>query len=593
MFERCVSCHHPSGSAPFTLLAYEDVRKRAQLIEAATQGRFMPPWQPEPGDSAFAGERRLTEQQIDTISRWVAQGAPEGNRADLPPLPQLSDGWQLGEPDLVVAMSQPYALQAEGTDVWRNFVIPIPVSEARYVKTVELRPGTARFVHHALMAVDETRSSRHRDDEDAELGFDGMDMGEAHMPEGSLLGWTPGMQPFPGIEGSAWRLRPGTDLVLQLHMVPSGKRELVNPVVGFHFAAASGVGAPTYAFMLGADDVLDIPAGQRDFVVEDTMELPVDVEALAVYPHAHYLGKTIAGSARLPDGSTRRLLQIGDWNFKWQDVYRYAQPLSLPKGTKVSMRWSFDNSAENVRNPSHPPKRVRAGQRSSDEMAHLQVQVRLRSFADRLVLEEAYFRHLLGKNPHNARTLYGLAGALKDQRRWAEAASQYRAALAIQPGHVSSHINLGAVLMEQGQLSVAIRHFREAVRVAPDSAGAHYNLGIAFGSKGQAAEAIRHYREAIRYGPDFGEAHNNLGQALGSLGQLGEAMPHLRAAVRLIPDSAETHNNLGTGLWFQGNAEEAISQFRRALEIDPAHVSARENLNAALKKAAPATRMRP
>jgi len=601
MFERCAACHYPGGAAPFSVLDYENVRKRARLIVSATQRRVMPPWLPEPGYGEFAGERRLTQEQTDTIQRWVDQGMLEGNRADLPPLPQFSEGWRLGEPDLVVKMPRAYTLQAGGADVWRNFVIPVPVLETRYVKTVELRPGSARFVHHALMAIDEMRSSRRRDEQDAELGFEGMDMGDVHMPDGSLLGWTPGMLPFPGIEGMAWRLRRGTDLVLQLHMMPAEKPEIVDPAIGFHFAETPGVGSPAYVLMLDADDQIDIPAGEKDFVVTDTIELPVDVEVLVVYPHAHYLGKSIAAWATLPDGTIRWLIRIDRWDFKWQDVYRYAQPISLPKGTTVSMRWSYDNSGDSPHPPLSsegkglgrgvPPERVVAGNRSSDEMAHLQLQVRLRSPGDRAVLQESHYRHLVRKNPRNARFLYGLAGALKDQGRFADAARQYRAALAIEPGHVAAHINLGAVLMEQEQADEAISHLRAAVRLEPDSAGAHYNLAIAFAYRGRLDDAIRHYREALRCEPEFGEAHNNLGQLLGAQGRLEEAILHFREAMRLLPDSAEIHNNLGAGLWRQGTLEEAISHFRRALEIEPGHANARENLSFALEKAASAGRV--
>src|SRR5262249_12696643 len=178
------------------------------------------PWLPEPGYGEFAGNRRLTAGQIETIRAWVEQGMHEGNRADLPPAPARADGWQLGEPDLIVTMPVPYTLPAGNTGILRNFVIPIPVSETRLVKTIELRPGSARFVHHALMAIDETPSSRRLDGQDPGLGFAGMDlMGEAHMPDGSLLGWSPGMLPFPGIPGMTWRVQRSTALVHDIHML--------------------------------------------------------------------------------------------------------------------------------------------------------------------------------------------------------------------------------------------------------------------------------------------------------------------------------------------------------------------------------------
>src|SRR5260221_10906391 len=170
------------------------------------------------------------------------------------------------------------------------------------------------------------------------------------------------------------------------------------------------------------------------------------------------------------------------------------------------MQWSYDNSGDRahevgsaLRHPhsSHPPTRVVAGNRSTNEMAHLLVQVRLRSHEDRMVLNEAYFRHLVRKRPDRARVLYGLASALKDQGRWAEAASQYRATLAIEPGHLLAHNNLGAVLMEQGHTDEAVTHFRAALQLDPDFSGAHYNLAIALGSQGRVDEAIRQYCNAL------------------------------------------------------------------------------------------------
>ena len=187
------------------------------------------------------------------------------------------------------------------------------------------------------------------------------------MPDGHLLGWTPGMFPFAGIEGSPWRLDPGTDLVLQLHLLPSAAPVELQPSVGFFFADAPAAGPPMYLVRLDADYALDIPAGESDFVVTESVELPVDVTVHAVYPHAQLLGKAIEGWATLPDGTRQWLIKIDQWDFAWQDVYRLATPLPLPAGTTVNMRFSYDNSAANPRNPNSPPQRVTAGNRSSDE----------------------------------------------------------------------------------------------------------------------------------------------------------------------------------------------------------------------------------
>ena len=160
IFEHCAVCHRPGESAPFSLLSYRDVKKRAGQIAKVTADRYMPPWLPEPGFGRFVGQRRLSESQVDAIGRWVAQGAVQGDPSDLPPTPQPTSGWQIGEPDLVVQMPAPYVLPPQGANVFRNFVIGVPVNQHRYVKAVELRPGNKKIVHHAVMQIDRTSYSR-------------------------------------------------------------------------------------------------------------------------------------------------------------------------------------------------------------------------------------------------------------------------------------------------------------------------------------------------------------------------------------------------------------------------------------------------
>jgi tetratricopeptide (TPR) repeat protein len=553
VFRSCAPCHHPGESAPFSMLDYRQVRQRARAIVTATERRIMPPWLPAPGYGEFAGERRLTDAEIHTLRRWEEQGAPEGDPADLPAFPHFTDNWRLGEPDLVVKPSKPYTLSPGGADVWRNFVIPVPVSAPRFVKTVELHPGSARFVHHALMGVDPTRSSRRRDETDADAGFDGMDMGDAQAPDGHLLGWTPGMAPFPGVEGKAWRLEAGDDLVLQLHLLPTGKPETVEPRVGLYFAKAPPSGPPMYLLRLDADHAIDIPPGEKRFVVTDSFELPVDLDVLAIYPHAHFLAKEVQGVAKLPNGREQWLIRIDDWDFKWQDVYRYRSPISLPRGTTIAMRFSYDNSADNPRNPSRPAKRVVAGLRSTDEMAHLQLQVQPHSGEDLLTLREAQYRIAVRKTPHDVWVHYELANVLRDRGRIQDAVASYRAALQVDARHAPTRNNLGVLLADEGQLG----------------------------------EAIREYRQALAAEPAFADAHFNLGNALRAAGRLDEAIVHYRESLRLEPSSVDARNNLGATLGAQGRMEEAIREFREALKIEPDHVNARENLRKALEASRP------
>ena len=440
------------------------------------------------------------------------------------------------------------------------------------------------------MAVDDTSSSRRREAEEteqpAEPGFSGMEMGLAFMPDGHLMGWTPGMAPNPGIDGLAWRLDPGTDFVVQLHMLPSGRPEPVAPMAGFHFADAPPSGPPLYLIRLDADHLLDIPPGDAAFVVTDEVTLPIDVELHAVYPHAHYLAKSMEGKATLPDGAERWLIRIDDWDFNWQDVYRVREPYVLPAGTTLSMRFTYDNSADNPRNPSDPPRHVRAGNQSSDEMAHLQLQVRPRRAADLVLLRESLYRHAITRNPANPWSYYELGNALLEQDRVDEAAQQYLAGLAADPTHVASRASLGAVRERQGRLEEAAAEFRTAVELDPGYAPGHYNLGSVRLAQGRLEEAVSHLRETLALEPYHAAAHANLGHALRELGRLDEAVTHHREALRLRPGSAEAHNNLGSALAVSGLLDEAIEHFQSALRLQPDHIEARQNLELAYEIAA-------
>jgi Flp pilus assembly protein TadD len=581
LHEHCVACHHPDGIGQFSLLSYDDVRPWARGIRQQVMTRQMPPWKPVAGYGRFLEERTLTDAEVETIRRWVDVGAPEGDRSDLPPPPPPRDGWELGQPDLVVTMDETYTLPAGNEDVFRNFVIPIPVTETRYVRTLELHPGAPSTVHHAIMAIDETSTSRRRDAGDEAPGFEGMDMGLAYMPDGHLVGWTPGMSPFPGIEGAPWRLDPGTDLVLQLHLLPSQEPVDLKATVGFFFDNGPAEGAPMHVIRLDADHELDIPPGERDFVVTDAVELPVDVTVHAVYPHAHLIGKSTEGWAILPDGSREWLIKIDDWDFAWQDIYRLATPLQLPAGTTLHMRFSYDNSETNPSNPSSPPQRVTAGNRSSDEMAHLQLQVQPESAETLPKLEQALYRRAIERNPANPWSHRGLGNALRDDGRLDDAVSAYEAGLRVDPEHAPSHLDLGAVLTQLGQVELAVLHFEEAVRFDPDSADAFYDLGTALILAGRPEQGIAPLQEAVRLEPGLADAHTNLGQALLSVGRTEEAVGQLEQSVQLRPDSAKAHNNLGAALGTLGRFEEAVGHFQRVLAIDPTDTQARENLELA------------
>src|SRR5262245_18560790 len=299
----CAPCHRPGEAGPFSLLSYADVKKRAAQIVEVTGSRYMPPWPPEPGYGEFVGARRLHDEDVALLQRWLDAGTPEGDPADAPEPPRFSEGWQLGPPDLVLELERSFDVPAEGTDVFHNFVLPVDVTRPRYVRAMELRPGDKRVVHHANVLVDRTGSARRQDARDPEPGFAGMDVeleSDSFEPDSHFLFWKPGTAAVAEPEDMAWRVAPGTDLVLNLHLQPSGKPETIRPAVGLYFTDRAPTRFPMLV-QLEHDGALDIAPESKDFVVTDDYVLPVDVELLGVYPHAHYLGHDVQGWATLPD----------------------------------------------------------------------------------------------------------------------------------------------------------------------------------------------------------------------------------------------------------------------------------------------------
>ena len=378
LYKNCSSCHRPGEVAPFALLTYDDAAKRARQIAAVTQARFMPPWKAEPGYGHFLNERRLTDQQIATLRDWASNGAPEGDASQKPAPPKFSNGWQIGQPDQIVAMTQPYSLPAEGPDVFRCFVIPLKATQDEYVSQVEFRPGNRRVVHHAILFLDKTGQAHTREKVPGE-GYSCVG-GPGLAISGGLGGWAPGATPVEYREGVSQIIPKGAELVMQIHYHLSGKPEQDDSQVGIKFSKNPPVKG--LALITVGNASIDIPAGEGHYVVKASATVPMDAEVLSVFPHAHYLCKDMKVDATLPDGTVVPLIWIKDWDFNWQGAYRYADPIKLPKGTEISMTYTYDNSAANPRNPSNPPAEVKFGEQTTNEMAFTFVQLTVDNPAD-------------------------------------------------------------------------------------------------------------------------------------------------------------------------------------------------------------------
>lgn len=590
VYQSCAPCHRPGEPGPFPLLTYADVRKHGAQIVSVIKRRYMPPWLPEAGYGEFQEERRLTDEQIRAIEEWVREGAPAGSPKDAPAPPKFVPGWQLGQPDLVLEAPAPYHLRADGPDDYWNFILPLKVAGTRWVKTIEIRPGNARAVHHANVLIDRSRSARMQEPTPG-AGFPGMDLNiesDTFDPDSHFLFWKPGGTPWVEPDGMAWRADPANDLVLNVHMQPTGKPELVQPSIGLYFTDHPGTKFPML-LQLENDGALDIPPGDADFPVSDDFVAPMDMDVLAVYPHAHYLGRLLEGYATLPGGARRWLIRIPDWDPNWQAVYRYKEPVFLPKGTVISMRYRYDNSDANQRNPNQPPKRVRGGNQATDEMAHLWLQVLPRGGEDRrMELQEAIMRHRLDKYPGDFTSQFNLGALMLARGAIAGAVTYLRGAIAARPDHPVALNTLGAALLSNGNVSDAAGLFERALAANPRYTNARYNLANALALEQHWEPAAAEFRKVLAEDPQDAGARQHLGEVLrlwgdekAKAGRLEEAAARLRESLEFRANDAPLHSDLGALLARLGRFREAVPEFETALRLDPNLETARRNLQAA------------
>jgi Flp pilus assembly protein TadD len=629
IYAHCTTCHHPGGAGPFSLVTYQDAKRWAPQILQVTQSRFMPPWLPEPGYGDFADVRRLSDRDQALLKRWIQAGMAPGDLKTAPPEPHYDATWQMGPPDLILKVAKPFTLPAGGTDVFKNLVLPYPLNESHSIRAMEIRPGAPQVVHHANVLVDRTASLRHQNPQNWQDGIPGMellvDSGNRFDPDSHFLFWKPDTPVLVEPEGMPWRLDPGNDLILNIHLKPSGKPETLDAEIGLYFADHPATKQPML-LSLERDDQLDIPPGDKDFKVEDTLTLPVDVDVLGVYPHAHYLGHDMEGWATLPDGQKKWLVWIKDWDIDRQSVYRYRQPLFLPKGTVLHMKYSFDNSAENPHNPHVPPVRVRAGNRSEDEMAHLWLQVLPVHTPEgspdpRLLLEEAWMRRRLEKEPTDQVSLYNLAGALAGQGRFREAAEAYQQEMKIGPADARLLTALGAALEGEGKPEQAQQNYESAIRMdpagdrggcdarfnlarldfrrshfteseqgfrtllatCPEDAEARSSFGAALLADGQGASAVNEFRRALTLDPADFTALYNLGSIAAMNGDPDEAIKLLEAALHAVPDSPDAHEKLAMAYARQNRLSDALAQLRLAVKLIPDDAAAHALLSQVLE----------
>ena len=472
-------------------------------------------------------------------SEGAAPGSPLGHL----PTGQLKKSWQLGEPDLIVKIQTPYTLPLEDSDVFRNFVIPNVTASDRYVRALEFMPSNHEVVHHAEFRLDETDASWRRDNEEPGAGFGGMDNSTAHFPDGHFVNWVPGKRASELAEGLAWLIPAHADLVVQLHMMPSGLEEIIDPQIGLYFADEPPKLSPQMIWL--GSRWLPIAAGDTNFMTRDSYELPFDVGVLSVLPHCHFICKDIKAWAILPDGSQQWLARIDEWDFYGQNESRFKRPLSLPRGTTLTMEFGYDNSANNERNPNNPPQDIEFGPLSSNEMADLWIQVLPRNEGESESLGRFSARHLQQR-------------VIERQERLIERELD-----------VNSYIDLARSYRRAGQLDKAVTRLQEALQFAPENTRVLQSLAIALTDVGRHDEALEHWRRCVQLTPNDSRVHLSLATALGFSNQVAAAESHLKLATQLDPDFAPAFFRLGRAQSYLGRFDDALLSFRAALALNP------------------------
>ena len=366
----CQKCHHEGGIAPFSLMTYTDAVDHKSDIVSQTQLRKMPPWHIDSSCADYQDDPTLSAADIQTLASWAAAGAPEGDVRDLPPALTFDTGWLLGPPDRVLTMSEPFKPDFVAGDVYRCFVMPTGLTEDRFVRAVEIAPGSRQIVHHVILFLDSSGAADRLDQQDPGPGYScfGGPGFAVSAAAPSLGGWAPGNQPRFLPDGIGIFLPKGAKVVMQVHYsAHNGIGQLDQSSLAMYFTRAP-VNKKLYIAPI-INTTFRIPPGASDYAVFASIPfLPFEAHLLGVTPHMHLLGRTMLVTARLPGGQQMCLGNVSDWDFNWQYSYSYRNPPAAPFGTAFDVEAHYDNSSTNYRNPNHPPKAVAWGENTTDEM---------------------------------------------------------------------------------------------------------------------------------------------------------------------------------------------------------------------------------
>ena len=353
--KNCVSCHRQGGIAPFKLDTIADVKAHAAMIKQTVEQGTMPPWQAAPAvgtaKSPWVNDCSLQPADKNTLLTWLNGPRALGSVAKAPkPLPAITDGWSLGKPDMIVTMPQPLFVPATGVLPYRIMDAEVNITEDKWVQSVEVVPSAKQVVHHVLIFVRKPGQFSVEDLNERSSFF------AAYVPGTSTAAWP---------EGLAKKLPKGTVLRFQMHYTTNGTAATDQTKLGIRFAAK----APEHEIKItGASNTrFRIPAGDPNYKVVSSLPIPMDVKVTALMPHMHVRGKAAKYELVFPDGTRKLLLDVPRYDFNWQHTYRYSEPLTVPKNSRLEYTSWFDNSTANKNNPD-PKREVPWGPQTFDEM---------------------------------------------------------------------------------------------------------------------------------------------------------------------------------------------------------------------------------
>lgn len=368
---RCVPCHRTGGVSPFSLQDYASARKWAPMIEQATQSRKMPPWKAVSGFGEFFDGMALSESESATIRTWVRQGCAEGS-----PTPRLEVAseteWKLGPPNLILRPDRPYNVPIGGSDEYRYFVLRPSLPRPVYVTAIDVRPGNARVVHHVIAFVDSQGEADtiEAENKDGQVGYG--DLGyPGFVPELALGGWAPGLEARTLPNSTGFELKPGWRIVIQVHYVPSGKPDQDQTELALYYSAVEPKALMRTAGYMASGE--RIPAGASAHLVEGSFLIEDSISIYAVMPHMHLLAKSMHAEIISPSGEKRPLVLVDNWDFGWQFIYWLRRPVQVSRGSRLLVEAVYDNSAANPKNPYSPPRSIRWGEKTTNEMCLLGV----------------------------------------------------------------------------------------------------------------------------------------------------------------------------------------------------------------------------